>query len=65
MVYYKYIYNKIAENEPHEGKRKQETVWPIMRIHNQISYNNINIVVMYMKCIIKKKKLLKKFMIIV
>mmetsp|Transcript_26366 Transcript_26366/g.37127 ORF Transcript_26366/g.37127 Transcript_26366/m.37127 type:complete len:149 (+) Transcript_26366:108-554(+) len=28
---------KDAENEPHEGKRKAETVWPIFRIHHQRS----------------------------
>ena len=27
-----------AENEPHEGKRKAETVWPIFRIHHQRRY---------------------------
>jgi len=26
-----------AENEPHEGKRKAESVWPIMRVHHQRS----------------------------
>eukprot|EP01100_Stratorugosa_tubuloviscum_P008957 TRINITY_DN374_c3_g1_i1.p1 TRINITY_DN374_c3_g1~~TRINITY_DN374_c3_g1_i1.p1 ORF type:complete len:147 (+),score=65.78 TRINITY_DN374_c3_g1_i1:112-552(+) len=26
-----------AENEPHEGKRKAESVWPIFRIHHQRS----------------------------
>eukprot|EP01132_Coremiostelium_polycephalum_P002245 gene2245-2768_t len=26
-----------AENEPHEGKRKVETLWPIFRIHHQRS----------------------------
>ena len=26
-----------AENEPHEGKRKAETAWPIFRIHHQRS----------------------------
>jgi len=26
-----------AENEPHEGKRKAEAVWPIFRIHHQRS----------------------------
>ena len=26
-----------AENEPHEGKRKPESVWPILRIHHQMS----------------------------
>ncbi len=26
-----------AENEPHEGKRKPESVWPILRIHHQLS----------------------------
>eukprot|EP00824_Muranothrix_gubernata_P002247 TRINITY_DN1265_c0_g1_i1.p1 TRINITY_DN1265_c0_g1~~TRINITY_DN1265_c0_g1_i1.p1 ORF type:complete len:155 (+),score=5.84 TRINITY_DN1265_c0_g1_i1:68-466(+) len=25
------------ENTPHEGKRKVETVWPILRIHHQMS----------------------------
>ncbi len=24
-----------AENDPHEGKRKAESVWPIFRIHHQ------------------------------
>jgi bud site selection protein 31 len=28
---------KEAENEPHEGKRKPETLWPILRIHHQMS----------------------------
>lgn len=28
---------KDAENEPHEGKRKPETIWPILRIHHQRS----------------------------
>ncbi|PVU88453.1 hypothetical protein BB561_005850 [Smittium simulii] len=26
-----------AENEPHEGKRRVESVWPIMRLHHQKS----------------------------
>jgi bud site selection protein 31 len=26
-----------AEEEPHEGKRKPESVWPILRIHHQMS----------------------------
>ncbi|EGD73272.1 cell cycle control protein cwf14 [Salpingoeca rosetta] len=26
-----------AENEPHEGKRKCETLWPVFRIHHQKS----------------------------
>jgi bud site selection protein 31 len=26
-----------AENEPHEGKRKPESIWPILRIHHQMS----------------------------
>jgi len=26
-----------AENEPHEGKRKPESVWPILKIHHQMS----------------------------
>lgn len=26
-----------AENEPHDGKRRHETVWPILRIHHQRS----------------------------
>ena len=26
-----------AENDPHEGKRKAEAVWPIFRIHHQRS----------------------------
>ncbi|PRP84075.1 hypothetical protein PROFUN_04066 [Planoprotostelium fungivorum] len=26
---------KDAENEPHEGKRKAESVWPILRLHHQ------------------------------
>mmetsp|Transcript_9673 Transcript_9673/g.8516 ORF Transcript_9673/g.8516 Transcript_9673/m.8516 type:complete len:120 (+) Transcript_9673:13-372(+) len=26
-----------VENEPHEGKRKPETVWPIYRIHHEQS----------------------------
>eukprot|EP01098_Paradermamoeba_levis_P007865 TRINITY_DN327_c0_g1_i4.p1 TRINITY_DN327_c0_g1~~TRINITY_DN327_c0_g1_i4.p1 ORF type:complete len:168 (-),score=36.45 TRINITY_DN327_c0_g1_i4:84-524(-) len=26
-----------AENDPHEGKRKAESVWPIFRIHHQRS----------------------------
>lgn len=26
-----------AENDPHEGKRKAESVWPIMRLHHQRS----------------------------
>lgn len=26
-----------AENEPHEGKRKAELLWPIFRIHHQRS----------------------------
>lgn len=28
---------KDAENDPHEGKRKPETIWPILRIHHQRS----------------------------
>jgi bud site selection protein 31 len=28
---------KDAENDPHEGKRKPETLWPILRIHHQRS----------------------------
>mmetsp|Transcript_17740 Transcript_17740/g.15544 ORF Transcript_17740/g.15544 Transcript_17740/m.15544 type:complete len:87 (-) Transcript_17740:216-476(-) len=28
---------KDAENEPHEGKRKPEAVWPIYRIHHEMS----------------------------
>lgn len=28
---------KDAENEPHEGKRKVEILWPIMRLHHQRS----------------------------
>jgi len=28
---------KDAENEPHEGKRKVETLWPIFRLHHQRS----------------------------
>ena len=27
----------IAENEPHEGKRKPESVWPIYRLHHERS----------------------------
>jgi len=26
-----------AENEPHEGKRRVESLWPIMRLHHQRS----------------------------
>jgi len=26
-----------AENEPHEGKRKVESLWPILRLHHQKS----------------------------
>jgi bud site selection protein 31 len=26
-----------AENEPHEGKRKPESLWPIMKINHQMS----------------------------
>jgi len=26
-----------AENEPHEGKRKAESLWPIMKLHHQRS----------------------------
>lgn len=26
-----------AENEPHEGKRKPESLWPILRVHHQMS----------------------------
>ncbi|KXS19158.1 protein BUD31 [Gonapodya prolifera JEL478] len=26
-----------AENEPHEGKRKAESLWPIFRVHHQRS----------------------------
>eukprot|EP00301_Raphidiophrys_heterophryoidea_P014812 c2327_g1_i1.p2 GENE.c2327_g1_i1~~c2327_g1_i1.p2 ORF type:complete len:147 (+),score=15.37 c2327_g1_i1:97-537(+) len=26
-----------AENDPHEGKRKCESVWPILRVHHQRS----------------------------
>jgi bud site selection protein 31 len=26
-----------AENEPHEGKRKPESIWPILRVHHQMS----------------------------
>jgi bud site selection protein 31 len=28
---------KDAENDPHEGKRKPESLWPILRIHHQRS----------------------------
>lgn len=28
---------RAAENDPHEGKRKPETTWPILRIHHQMS----------------------------
>ena len=28
---------KDAENDPHEGNRKPETIWPILRIHQQRS----------------------------
>ncbi len=28
---------KEAENDPHEGKRKPEAIWPILRIHHQRS----------------------------
>ena len=28
---------RAAENDPHEGKRKTETTWPILRIHHQMS----------------------------
>jgi len=28
---------KDAENDPHEGKRKPESIWPILRIHHQRS----------------------------
>ena len=28
---------KDAESDPHEGKRKPETIWPILRIHHQRS----------------------------
>lgn len=27
----------VAETEPHEGKRKQESLWPIFKIHHQKS----------------------------
>ena len=27
----------IAENEPHEGKRRVESLWPIFRLHHQRS----------------------------
>ena len=28
---------RAAENDPHEGKRRPETIWPILRIHHQRS----------------------------
>ncbi len=33
FVYFLILYT--AENDPHEGKRKAESVWPIFRIHHQ------------------------------
>ena len=27
----------LAENEPHEGKRRVESLWPIFRLHHQRS----------------------------
>lgn len=29
------LYSFPAETEPHEGKRKVESLWPIFRIHHQ------------------------------
>jgi len=29
--------NYLAENDPHEGKRKVEALWPVFRIHHQRS----------------------------
>ena len=26
------------ESQPHDGKRKQESIWPILQIHHQKSY---------------------------
>ena len=28
----------IAESQPHDGKRKQESIWPILQIHHQKTY---------------------------
>ena len=35
-----FIYSKqqIAERAPHDGKRKQESIWPIYQIHHQRSF---------------------------
>src|SRR5687767_2965234 len=35
--YYVNLVINVAENDPHEGKRKAESVWPIFRIHHQRS----------------------------
>ena len=34
QIIYRYF---VVENEPIEGKRKPETLWPIFRIHHQMS----------------------------
>lgn len=31
------FFTNIAENEPHEGKRRVESLWPIFRLHHQRS----------------------------
>jgi len=31
------LFSGSAENEPHEGKRRNESIWPIIRIHHQRS----------------------------
>ena len=33
----RFLFNVIVENEPHEGKRKPESVWPIYRLHHERS----------------------------
>lgn len=30
--------SQLAERAPHDGKRKQESIWPIFQIHHQRSY---------------------------
>lgn len=39
MIFYKmrFLFLLTAETEPHEGKRKQESLWPIFKIHHQKS----------------------------
>jgi hypothetical protein len=35
MLTYSLVLYSLAEAEPHEGKRKVESLWPIFKIHHQ------------------------------